>query len=351
VRISIPIINVSWHGGTLVLLQLANHLAADGHEVTLLVSKGRLSPPMRLSEAVRVKHVGMRTRWKYLDYAVFLALLPFRIPRHSLALATFFVTYYPVRLAAALRGGGYAYFVQDIEAKYRGLRGLPLNVLCRLTYRDTRIIAANSYLEQRLREEFGVCCRSVCVGPREPFYRESATPDKRYDLIYFARRESWKGLDRFRRFMSLAHGRFSCLCVSQDEQLLASLGLPGIDCRRPADDEELIQCIDSARLLFFTSYHEGFALPPLEAMARGVPSVLYRCGGPEAYVEDGINAVYVDSERRAVETIAALLLDPGAYRSMSGRGVATAAKFRLSRALEQLTEHLLQFEHACRAPA
>ncbi len=345
-HVTIPIINLSWHGGTRVLVDIANHLAAGGHEVVIVVARQRASTPFALRREVRVRHIGIHTGLKYLDYLAFLMLLPFVVRRGSRLLATFFVTYYPVRLAASLRGMRYAYLVQDIEAKYRGAFSGVLNFVCRLTYRDPRIIAANTHLRERLLAEYGRSSVSIDIGPSEAFFTEPVREAKRYDVIYFLRRESWKGLDRFQRFIALAAGRLTCLCVSQDESLFELVERAGVTCRKPANDSELIRCIDSARVLFLTSYHEGFALPPLECMARGVPAVLYRCGGPDLYVVDGRNSFYVDSEQQALQTTERLIKDPELYARTSGEATSSARAHRMDVAMRELTEHLQRLSAA-----
>jgi glycosyltransferase involved in cell wall biosynthesis len=279
-RVAIPLINLSWHGGVRVVVQLANFLADRGHDVSLVVSRNRVSSTFPVSSRVRLQHAGIHTRWKNLDYLVFLLVLPFVLPSRAILIANFFVTYYPVRLAAFLRRTRYFYFVQDIEAKYAGARGAILNFACRLTYADEHIIAANVYLKERLRNEYGRPCKHIAIGPGEAFYARPIARDKKYDLIYFLRGEPWKGLDRFTRILEALPETVTCLCVSQDERLLRP-DSSRVHYRKPAGDDELIDCIDAARLLLFTSYVEGFALPPLEAMARGVPPVLFRCGGPD----------------------------------------------------------------------
>lgn len=341
-HVVIPIINVSWHGGTRVLMQAANHLVEQGYQVTILCSRGRFASPYRLDERVRVRHVGVRTPWKQADYAIFLALLPFVASRRAVFMATFFVTYYSVRFAAAIRGTGYLYFVQDIESKYRGPAGAILNALCNLTYGDRRIVAANMHLADRLSREFGRSCRLAQIGPGSVFYtRPAARSEERYDVIYFLRREQWKGLDRFKEALTVASGRFRFLCVSQDDGLLASIGSGAVTCKKPADDEELIDFLDSARVLFFTSHREGFALPPLEGMARGRPVVLFRCGGPDVYVRDEVNGFYVNDANEAVEAISLLLADRDLYLRVSNEARRTAAAFRLEVGLRDLTGYLL----------
>ena len=341
-HIAIPMLSARWHGGARVLLQAANYCVSRGHRVTILCPRGHFTSNYELDSRVTVLHLGSHTGWKRLDYICFLVSVPFTLPRDAMAVANFFVTYLPVRLAALIRGVPYVYLVQDIESKYHGIKGWLLNQVCRATYADGRIIAANGHLAERLGREFGRPCECIQVGPAEIFYRRPATRAKEFDVIYFLRRESWKGLDRFRRFVALCGRRTSILCVSQDELLLTDMRREGLVCRKPANDEELVDCIDSARVLLYTSYKEGFALPPLEAMARGVPAIMYRCGGPDIYVRQGVNSLYVQDEAEAVEAVLRVIGTRSLYESLSAEAVATAAQYRMEEGLARLLACLQQ---------
>jgi glycosyltransferase involved in cell wall biosynthesis len=94
--------------------------------------------------------------------------------------------------------------------------------------------------------------------------------------------------------------------------------------------------MDSARILLLTSYREGFALPPLEGMARGLPTVLFRCGGPDQYAIDGRNAIYVDSEAGAAHAVEKLIADPVMYERMRQEAILTAAEYRLDRSFASM---------------
>lgn len=309
----------------------------------MFIVSSRVVTPFLISERVVVRRIGFVTPWKALNYIAFLLLLPFRLPRRSIFMATFFVTYYSVRLAAAIRRRPYLYFVQDIESKYMGLRGTVLNALCNLTYRDQHILAANSYLRETLRQRFHCNSRSIDIGPSEIFYYRPVRVPKRFNVIYFLREEQWKGLDRFQRLLAISGGRLTFLCVSQNEKLFNAVVDPAVTCCKPQGDDELIDCIDSSEVLLSTSYREGFSLPPLEAMARGVPPVLFRCGGPDVYVQAGVNAIYVENETQVVEETAALLRNPEQYALMRRAAVSTAERFRLKRGLLQATELITEY--------
>jgi len=337
-----PILSISWHGGTRVLIQMANYLAGLGYPVVFLVSRRRCKTPFEFASGVTVRHVGLFTGIKAIDYCVFLCCVPFNVPRYSLLIASFFVTYYPVRLLAAVRQMPYLYFVQDIESKYHFPFGLLLNKLCNWTYRDKKIVAANAYLSSRLNSEFGTSSRNIAVGPDNAFFDLPRQAQKKYDVIYFLRAEPWKGLDRFKRFLAVASGRCSCLCVSQDEELRSALAGSDAVFRKPENDRELIECMDSARILLLTSYREGFSLPPLEGMARGLPAVLFRCGGPDQYIIDGRNGIYVESEEKAAEAVEELVRDAKIYDLMHREALITADQYRMDKSLALMGEFIAQ---------
>jgi glycosyltransferase involved in cell wall biosynthesis len=341
-KIVIPIISISWHGGTRVLVQLANYLSNLGYEVVFLVSRNRCRTPFELANDVRVINVGVFTRVKAIDYSIFLCIVPFYVGTNAILIANFFVTYYPVRMLWLIKRMPYIYFVQDIESKFRLPLGLVLNPFCNWTYRDRRIVAANGHLRDRLLNEFGTASRAISVGPDRVFYDLSVQSAKKYDVVYFLRKESWKGLDRFQRFVEISKGRLTCLCVSQDESLREAIAGSGAEFCKPRDDRELIQCIDSARCFLLTSYREGFALPPLEGMARGLPAVLFRCGGPDQYVVDGRNAIYVDDEDHAFRAIEMLIADTIRYSMMSDEARQTAEKYRMDNSLKLMEKFVIE---------
>ena len=69
----------------------------------------------------------------------------------------------------------------------------------------------------------------------------------------------------------------------------AEVGLPdGIESERlkPTGDAQMAEFYRGCDIFVFTSFIEGFGLPPLEAMACGVPVLTTDCGGIREYAND-----------------------------------------------------------------
>jgi glycosyltransferase involved in cell wall biosynthesis len=92
---------------------------------------------------------------------------------------------------------------------------------------------------------------------------------------------------------------------------------------------DVIPVYDAADVLLVTSNYESFGLTIVEAMARGVPVVATRCGGPEEIISDGETGFLVDlgDTQAMVDRVAVLLENGVAAASMVERARAFAKRF------------------------
>ncbi len=93
--------------------------------------------------------------------------------------------------------------------------------------------------------------------------------------------------------------------------------------------EQLAKIYRNSDIFIFTSWYEGFGMPPLEAMASGVPVISTKCGGVESFIEPGFNGLLIepgDIESLAYATIE-LIKNKRLRELLAERGRQTALKF------------------------
>ncbi len=101
------------------------------------------------------------------------------------------------------------------------------------------------------------------------------------------------------------------------------------------DDDELPHIYGGAKAFLFPSKYEGFGLPPLEAMASGVPVIASnRASIPEVVGDAGL-LLEPDDAAEWTNAIVNLLKDEEQEQQMINRGLARAREFTWRRCAEQ----------------
>ena len=94
------------------------------------------------------------------------------------------------------------------------------------------------------------------------------------------------------------------------------------------DDDDLVYLLKNCLCFVFPSYHEGFGIPPIEAMAVGAPVISSNAASmPEVL---GEAALYCEPDHRSAWIAAVLRLndDPALRADLIERGHSQAAKYR-----------------------
>lgn len=97
------------------------------------------------------------------------------------------------------------------------------------------------------------------------------------------------------------------------------------------DEGRLQQLYRDASVFLFLSRYEGFGLPPLEAMAQGVPVVSSDCASMPEVLGDAAVLVNPDDTGAAAAAIRQIIEHPAFAYELSQRGLARAAGFTLQR--------------------
>ncbi|HEX3934173.1 MAG TPA: glycosyltransferase family 1 protein [Puia sp.] len=155
-------------------------------------------------------------------------------------------------------------------------------------------------------------------------------------LLYVGRLNVRKNIENLLRALPLLEDKQIPLVIIGKEDWKAPdlrelLSLPAISQRillaGTMTDEELTATYSQAKIFCFPSFAEGFGLPPLEAMAAGIPVVVSDttslpevCGDAAVYIEPG-------SPESIARALNELLADTGLYDQKSKMGLARARQY------------------------
>ena len=92
-------------------------------------------------------------------------------------------------------------------------------------------------------------------------------------------------------------------------------------------EEELIKLYNGAEILVFPSLYEGFGLPPLEAMACGVPVITSNAASLPEIVGDAGIQVDPRSPEELCQTIIEVLTNHELREDMQRKGIERASSF------------------------
>lgn len=336
------------HGGVRVIVDFANHLAKEGHEVHIFVPRNQFAPLYPLRDDVLVhllrnsNEEGLFSRLKTLyDLAGAMARVDLEV-----VVANFFPTAYS---SYALRERvRVVYLVQDVPAFYG--RASPMGFLLRVSMGFSYPKAA---ISRYIAETLGAPAEVISLGVSEAFYPDpdpGLLSEKQHPaILYFPRKQIYKGMEYFIeavRILTRRGIRFEIWLVTQEEESLNPFEDMEVPCllMDGQDDNKLRRLYSSADIFVSSSVVEGFSLPPLEAMACGTPVVMTECGGAWDYMEPEVNAVVVPVRNSAALAlgIEKLMYSSDLAECLRKGGLETARRFTASRAARRFEDFLLR---------
>jgi GT2 family glycosyltransferase/glycosyltransferase involved in cell wall biosynthesis len=321
-------------GGHRDIFEHLNRLAERGHEVSLYT----------LGEVPDWFELGVPVH----SFEFYDELIEALAPLDAIKVATWWNTAAPVWYASVLHGIP-VYFVQDIETSYypddESARHAVLD-----SYRpEFRYMTISRWNQERLRE-LGLDAELIPPGIDLENFRPRLEVQRREDLVLaLGRSNPLKNLPLTVEAWRQARGRSELasrleLCLFGHEPELADeQGMRHVE---SPSDERVNELFNEATVFIQTSTHEGFALPPLEAMATGCAVVCTDAHGNRDFCVDGENCLMPEPTPEAVSAALARLLGDSALRERLGRaGIETARDYAWERRIDALERF---FEAAAR---
>jgi len=102
------------------------------------------------------------------------------------------------------------------------------------------------------------------------------------------------------------------------------------------DDDDLLRLLQGARAFAYPSFYEGFGLPPLEAMACGIPTVVSDVSSLPEVVGDAALRVDPADPGALAAALRLILDDPARAADLGRRGVERARGFTWEKAARQM---------------
>lgn len=241
------------------------------------------------------------------------------------------------------------YWEQGYEALYgdygallhSGHEGL---LFLRQAYQPVHYPAVADIVADVLEAKYGVKAKLLYNGIDTDFYKPSekkqfggtillvgnpALAFKNFGFALSALNKAWEQGARFKV-------KWAC----QTQPNVVGVNFP-IEFHVMPPQKELAELYRNADIFLFTSVYESFPMPPMEAMASGVPVIATDCGGILTYGIAGENLLLVDQEDTAAcaAAILHLLEDEGARQMLSDNGLKTAQSFHFDRIVEKLESY------------
>ena len=159
--------------------------------------------------------------------------------------------------------------------------------------------------------------------------------------------QKYKGLDDLIAALHLlnrSYKEFELLIMSPDRVDIKD-NLPfKVQIIHPEDDAAIAKAYCRADVFVSPSWYEGFANPPLEAMACGTPVVLTDSGGVREYAVHGYNCLMSAPRQpeRLAENIKLVLQDKDVALRLAHNGIETAKAFTWKKSIDELEGVIMQ---------
>jgi GT2 family glycosyltransferase/glycosyltransferase involved in cell wall biosynthesis len=298
-------------GGHRDIFEHLNRLAARGHDVSLYTLGG---PPDWFPLRVPVHSFD-----SYHDLSNALAEV------EAIKVATWWMTAVPVWRASIPRGLP-VYFVQDIETSYYPDHERARHAVLDSYRPEFRYMTISSWNRDRLRE-LGVDAELIPPGIDLENFRPRPNIPRRDDMVLaLGRSNPLKNLPlTLAAWEALREPRPELCLFGIEPQLAQGNRVRYVD---SPDDAQVNELFCQGTVFIQTSTHEGFALPPLEAMATGAAVVCTDAHGNRDFCVDGVNCLMPDPTVGAVSAaLERLLADPGLRARLGQAGIQTAQDY------------------------
>lgn len=173
------------------------------------------------------------------------------------------------------------------------------NLLTRSFETQTYIVSVSNYVQEVLLHKYSRYTRVMPNYIDTEVFKplEKSKVDKEFIILLVGPPTlKFKGFDVAIKVLETVWKQgytFKVKWVTQQKFIPLNVQFP-IEYEYSPNHDKLVSIYQEADVLLWTSWYEGFGMPPLEAMATGVPIVSTDCGGVETFAKHFENAILAE---------------------------------------------------------
>lgn len=311
-------------GGVRIIFEHVNRLSDMGHDVTLMSSF-----PRPTWHDVRARYLKIPFHGGLADY----------LPVADVVVATYWDQIRDLGRAAPV-----AYFEQGDGHLFAQLDASQATIV-----RDHITFAHDVWTVSRasaraLQDRFDVDATVIPNGIDLDLFRPlDGNRTGRRVCIMGSAAVQFKGIDTLLRVFERMRTRHRDLRLTWISPEVPQIATPqSVDVLVSPPQGRLAEALRASDLLMSASAYEAFSLPPLEAMASGVPVVSYANDGVKSYATHDVNALLVEigDEDGLLEAAERVLNDSDLAQSLRLAGLTTAERHDWSTIMSDIERHL-----------
>lgn len=313
IRVIYVLQTVGWSGGIKVVFEHANRLKKLGFDVEIWSLSGKSVWPL---------DVPLRS---FRNYDQLIAALE---PIEAIKVATWWETIYPVWMSSVRHGIG-VNFLQEIETWFYPNDYDAQRVVVSCYRKEFINMTTSGYNLDEIRS-FGLNATLIPCGYDDAVYHPLPDVPRRTDMLLGLGRSFFQKnfMFSFRAWKKLGDGRPEFWLYGSEPDL-KSLDNRITYITRP-NEEEVNVLHNQSTAFVQTSYHEGFCLPILEAMAAGSTIICTDAHGNRDFCHDGKNCIIIeqDNEEKLAAAIKKVFNDPKLRDRLGKAAIKTAQDYR-----------------------
>jgi glycosyltransferase involved in cell wall biosynthesis len=200
----------------------------------------------------------------------------------------FFTHYAALPLALCVPRDKRIFLVQGVEWDFVRNKFISamLRKLILAFYRNGRIVTTNQYLSRKMNESGLTVSAELQIWANESFYIESDVA-RDIDIVMVLRSGDTKRLDLYREFIrinNVRNNRWNIAVITPDDDINAFIKPLVSECYVRPSIVQMATIYARSKIFLMLSEHEGFGLPPLEAMGAGCVPICRDSGGIRTYM-------------------------------------------------------------------